>query len=107
MSNTEKKILIFLVCAFIIGNIVLFIKKSRMRNDFRRFKVEELTVKIPINRASQEELELLPGVGPILARRIIEYRKENGKFREISDLLKVKGITSTLLLQIENFVVCD
>ena len=47
---------------------------------------------ININLANQEELESLPGIGPVFARRIIEYRQNNGAFQSINDLLKVKGI---------------
>jgi len=45
-----------------------------------------------INRARAEELELLPGVGPSLARRIVEARASGGPFRGPSDLRRVKGI---------------
>ncbi|RUM87585.1 MAG: hypothetical protein DSZ24_05840 [Thermodesulfatator sp.] len=44
------------------------------------------------NRASVKELEELPGIGPTLARRIVEYRERHGPFRHPEDLLAVKGI---------------
>ena len=47
---------------------------------------------ININRASAKELESLPGIGPVLAARIIEYRKSNGSFTSIDDLKKVPGV---------------
>jgi len=47
---------------------------------------------IDINRAAAAQLEGLPGVGPVLADRIISYRDENGPFGEIEDLLDVPGI---------------
>jgi competence protein ComEA len=47
---------------------------------------------IALNRASARELESLDGIGPVLAARIVAYRKVNGPFLTIEDLLKVSGI---------------
>jgi competence protein ComEA len=47
---------------------------------------------ININRASAGELDALPGIGPVIASRIIEYRKTNGPFASVDDLQKVSGI---------------
>lgn len=44
------------------------------------------------NTAPQEDLELLPGIGPGLAREIIAYRDKNGKFRNADDLARVPGV---------------
>ena len=51
-----------------------------------------VTGKININRASQSEFDTLPGIGPVLAARIITYRKKNGLFLSVEDLQKVSGI---------------
>ena len=45
-----------------------------------------------LNLASAEELESLPGVGPVLAERIVAYREEHGPFATVEDLLDVPGI---------------
>jgi competence protein ComEA len=47
---------------------------------------------ININRATASELDALPGIGPVIASRIIEYRKTNGPFASVEDLQKVSGI---------------
>ncbi len=47
---------------------------------------------IMINRASVKEYESLDGIGPVLAQRIVTYRKVNGPFAAIEDLMKVSGI---------------
>ena len=48
--------------------------------------------KININSANKEELDKLPGVGPAMAEKIIEYRKTHGSYQNITDLKKVKGM---------------
>lgn len=50
------------------------------------------TQKININKANQAELEIIPGIGPSTALKILEYRKENGKFSSIEDIKNVSGI---------------
>jgi competence protein ComEA len=48
--------------------------------------------KLDLNRASAEDFESLPGIGPVLAERIVEYRQSKGSFRTVADLRMVKGI---------------
>jgi len=50
------------------------------------------TPRVDINTAGVEELQELPGIGPALARKIVEHRQENGPFRRIEDLLEIRGI---------------
>ncbi len=52
---------------------------------------------IDINRATAEELDKLPGIGPTRAAAIIAWREEHGPFRYPEDLLQVKGIGETIL----------
>ena len=48
--------------------------------------------KINVNSADASQLALLPRVGPSLAQRIIDYRKQNGPFKKAEDLMLVRGI---------------
>ena len=48
--------------------------------------------KVNINTASVSELEALPGVGEVIAQRIVDYRTQHGPFKTVRDLLKVEGI---------------
>ena len=56
---------------------------------------------ININRATAYQLDALDGIGPIIAKRIIEYRKLNGSFLTIDDLQKVSGIGAAKFAQIK------
>jgi competence protein ComEA len=48
--------------------------------------------RVDINTAGVEELQSLPGIGPALAKRIVEHRQQNGPFRRVEDLLEIQGI---------------
>ncbi|CAN1644564.1 ComEA DNA uptake protein and related DNA-binding proteins [Candidatus Nanopelagicaceae bacterium] len=54
---------------------------------------------IMINRATVKDFESLDGIGPVLANRIVTYRKSNGPFSAIEDLLKVPGIGQSKFAQ--------
>ncbi|QBK54530.1 ComE operon protein 1 [Neisseria gonorrhoeae] len=57
---------------------------------------------VNINAASQQELEALPGIGPAKAKAIAEYRAQNGAFKSVDDLIKVKGIGPAVLAKLKD-----
>jgi len=67
-------------------------------------KVCLLGGRLDLNRAGVWDLMLLPGVGPVLARRIVEDRQTNGPFRTPQDLIRVSGISFKTLKKFESMV---
>jgi len=59
---------------------------------------------VNVNSATAAELESLPGIGPALAQRIIDYRQANGAFETVEDLLEVRGIGPSILSDIKDHV---
>lgn len=60
--------------------------------------------KVNLNRASADELQTLPGVGPVLAQRMVEWRRAHGRYRTVDDLREVKGIGKKRLEQLRSLV---
>ena len=60
--------------------------------------------RLNLNRATENELDGLPGVGPVLAKRIVAYRAEHGNFGSVSELQKVSGIGPSKFNELRNFV---
>jgi competence ComEA-like helix-hairpin-helix protein len=59
---------------------------------------------IDINTASIEQLEQLPGVGPVIAQAIFDFRNKSGPFHRVEELLAIRGISETRLKAIEPYV---
>ncbi len=59
---------------------------------------------VDVNRADEEQLQAVPGIGPSTARRIIDWRTENGRFERLEDLLNVRGIGVTTLEKLRPYV---
>jgi len=65
---------------------------------------QPVSEKLDLNRATEQDLEALPGIGPVLATRIVEYRQSRGAFREVEQLRNVKGIGKKTFDRIRAFV---
>lgn len=62
------------------------------------------SMKININTADIIELQKLPGIGPVLARRIVDYRDSAGTFKKVEDLLEIKGIGEKKLAKMKEYL---
>jgi len=60
---------------------------------------------VNVNTATADELQSLPGIGPVLAEQIVEYRRQVGGFRRVDDLASVPGIGPKRLAEIRPFIV--
>ncbi len=63
--------------------------------------------KINVNQATAQDLEALPGIGPAIAQRMLDYRTEHGPFKSIEELEKVRGIGEATLARIRDQVTVD
>ena len=59
---------------------------------------------IDLNTATSEQLQTLPGIGPVLAERIVAYRQENGTFTSVGQLMNVSGIGDKKLEELWDYV---
>ena len=65
---------------------------------------QAITFPIDINAASREEFMALPGIGEVLAQRILAYREENGRFTSVEGLMNVEGIGEKRMEEILEFI---
>ena len=107
-NRKERFVLLGLAAALLIGGAVNLIERYGGRDlpDFHVQKgavpvpdspgkteiVEQHTGPIDLNRASAVQLTRLPGIGPKIARRIVDDRNSRGPFKSVEDLTRIKGI---------------
>lgn len=70
----------------------------------RKSSAKQLSGKLNLNAASEEQLQLLPTVGPAKAERIVAWRSKNGGFKRIADLRRVKGFGYKTFKKLEPFL---
>ncbi|UWX57328.1 helix-hairpin-helix domain-containing protein [Chlorobaculum sp. MV4-Y] len=68
-------------------------EESATKSSARRTSKKQFSGTIVFRTASASQLQMIPGVGPVMAKRLIEFRKQNGgKVEHFNDFLKVKGV---------------
>ena len=128
-TNREKYFVFLLAVLFLIGALLNFVRINGRKNNLNRLdsidqtglqnfdslSAELLTIpesefnristkKFDLNHITRIELESISGIGPVLAKRILDYRTNIGKFKEIDELLKVKGIGVKKLEKVREFL---
>ncbi len=114
----ERGLILLIGVALLASGVVLYVSRDRppaaLRNE--TIVLENVLVvrptfhdarKIDLNTASIAELVRLPGIGEVLAGRIIAYRGEHGRFTSIDGLLAVSGIGPRVLEEIRDQVTID
>jgi competence protein ComEA len=110
LTREEKRVLLFLIISLILGSSIVFytkIKGPPIPSHLLEEKERRETIRVDINKASLVELIRLPGIGPVLAKRIIEFRERRGPFKKYEDLLKVKGIGRKTLERIKPYILLE
>ncbi|HVN80854.1 MAG TPA: helix-hairpin-helix domain-containing protein [Terriglobia bacterium] len=101
----EMVLRLLLLC--LLGGNAASSPLNSVKEDDPRSSPQTLAIqgsKVNINRATFEELQALPGIGPGMAQRIVEYRKKNPPFRKVEDLLIIRGISRTKLEKLRDRV---
>ena len=109
-SPTRKQLIVifFLVTTLLIGTII---KVGMDRHWWlpeteivSTLKPEDIKIKLDVNNAPWYELVLLPKLGEVKAKAIVAYREKHGSFRNIDELSRVKGISTSVLESIRDHV---
>jgi competence ComEA-like helix-hairpin-helix protein len=92
--------LLVIVAAFVVG----FLRQGEYIQ-IDRAQRKEIVFQVDLNQANWPELALLPGVGELLARKIVAYRTEHGPFTSVDELVNISGLGATKVENLRPFVV--
>ena len=111
---TEKRLIIMLLALIILGLMYLpgrFFQTLDILDAKEREKAvsqaKKVVFPLDLNTAGVEELQLLPGIGPVKAEAILSYRESKGGFASVEELLEVSGIGERTLGKIKEYVIVN
>jgi len=111
---TEKRLIIMLLALIILGLMYLpgrFFQTPDILDAKEREKAvsqaKKVVFPLELNTAGVEELQLLPGIGPVKAEAILSYRESKGGFASVEELLEVSGIGERTLGKIKEYVIVN
>jgi comEA protein len=121
MNRREWTVLLLLTAAFLVGAGITYLRREGLRQQaaLSQIAVGQDTAAGPLNdsaaprspvdlnRATPRELDGLPGIGPVLAARIVEYRQRQGRFHSVSELRAVAGIGERRYSALKDVVIVD
>jgi competence ComEA-like helix-hairpin-helix protein len=101
----KGEIIVISILLMVLGlvNVIGFLRGKELKERMSLI-IEEGTKAIDINNARPDEFEMLPGIGPALAQRIIEDGVQHGGFKNLDELKTVKGIGEKKFQKILPFI---
>lgn len=104
LTKEEKYLIIFLaLCLFSFLSVKVFNLK-KIAIEVGSDTIQEVVFPLDINSATYNQLLHIPGIGPVMAQRIIEYRETHGRFNDLRELREIKGIGDKKLKQLQKYL---
>lgn len=105
-TSNERSIIIFTVTLVLLGNGIYYLCKKMPAAEITRWIQSDFT-RTNINEADQGSLQEIPGIGKVLARRIVEYRKRKGTIKALQELRDIQGITEYRFEQLKEHLMVE
>lgn len=93
-TKQERFVLISVAAVLTVGVSLnyLFQVNPQLKKFVKIIESDQIYRKFDVNQASSEDLQRIPGIGPVTANRIIDYRLQHQGFRDLSELRSIRGI---------------
>ena len=107
IRRTDRAVLAALTAIALVGFAIWWVRAGGLHGELVDIDLApglEYQFLVDINRAEWPELAQIPGMGPILAQRIVESRTNDGDFRSVEDLRRIQGIGARTLDRMRPYV---